>query len=129
MNIGLIEQVVRYSLAHGYHVVLDGILAASRYEQMLSGLKRHHGGPSHFYYLDVTLDETLRRHETRPMRTEVSAADLRSWYKPRDLLATIAERVIQQTSTLEQTVAAILADTQLLSADILRAAPPGEEDL
>jgi hypothetical protein len=49
VNIGLIDQVARYSLAHGYHVVLDGILAASRYEQMLAGLKRAHGGPSYFY--------------------------------------------------------------------------------
>ena len=27
VNIGLIDQVTRYSLDHGYHVVLDGILA------------------------------------------------------------------------------------------------------
>lgn len=29
---------------------------------MLAGLKRDHLGVSCFYYLDVCLDETLRRH-------------------------------------------------------------------
>ena len=38
VNIGLIDQVVRYSLDQGYHAVLDGILYADRYEQMLAGL-------------------------------------------------------------------------------------------
>jgi len=36
-NIGLIDQVTRYALDHGYHVVLDGILDAGHYEPMLAG--------------------------------------------------------------------------------------------
>jgi GNAT superfamily N-acetyltransferase/predicted kinase len=128
-NIGLIGQVARHSLAHGYHVVLDGILNASRYEPMLAGLKNHHDGPSYFYYLDVSLEETLRRHDTKPLRTVVSEADLRGWYRPRDLLTTIAERVIAETSTLDQTVAAVIAETGLMSAEVLRAAAPGKSDL
>jgi hypothetical protein len=43
-NIGLIEQVARYSLDQGYHVVLDGILYADRYERMLAGLQQDHPG-------------------------------------------------------------------------------------
>jgi len=41
-NIGLIDQVARYSLDHGYHVVLDGIFYADRYEPMLAALNRDH---------------------------------------------------------------------------------------
>jgi predicted kinase len=123
-NIGLIDQVARYALAAGYHVVLDGILNAGRYEQMLAGLHRDHDGPSHFYYLHISLEETLRRHETRAQRTEFSAADMRSWYRPRDLLATVTERVIPETSTLEETVSTILADTGLLSAGLIGDSQP-----
>ncbi len=36
-NIGLIDQVTRYALDHGYHVVLDGTLDAGHYEPMLAG--------------------------------------------------------------------------------------------
>lgn len=113
VNIGLIDQVVRYCLDHGYHVVLDGILRADAYEQMLAGLKLDHLGITRFYYLDVTLDETLRRHATRPQAT-FGADDMRGWYRPHDLLTTVGERVIPETSTLHETVDLILTDALLL---------------
>jgi hypothetical protein len=115
VNIGLIDQVVRYCLDHGYHAVVDGILRADAYEQMLAGLNHDHAGASSFYYLDVTLDETLRRHATRPQASEFTADDMRGWYRPHDLLTTIHERVIPETSTVRQTVEAILADAKLPS--------------
>jgi predicted kinase len=116
VNIGLIDQVARYSLDQGYHVVLDGILYADRYEEMLAGLQRDHLGRSCFYYLDIPLGETLRRHATRPLAAEVGEAQLRDWYRPRDLLTSVRERVIPEASTLQQTVERILADTQLLQS-------------
>jgi predicted kinase len=66
VNIGLIEQVARYSLDNGYHVILDGIFYADRYGPMLAALSRDHLGVSCFYYLDVSIEETLRRHLSRP---------------------------------------------------------------
>lgn len=125
VNIGLIDQVTRYSLDHGYHVILDGILRADRYEPILAGLGHDHLGLSRFYYLDVSIDETLRRHATRPQAAEFSASDMREWYRPRDLLATIRERVIPETSSLQQTAGLILSDTQLLQASPLSARPDG----
>jgi deoxyadenosine/deoxycytidine kinase len=115
VNIGLIDQVARYCLDHGQQVVLDGILYADRYEQTLAGLNRDHLGSSHFYYLDVSLDETLRRHASRPQATEFGPEEMRGWYCQRDLLSSIHERVIPETSTLEQTVKLILEETHLLA--------------
>jgi deoxyadenosine/deoxycytidine kinase len=114
VNIGLIDQVARYCLDHGQQVVLDGILYADRYEEALARLNRDHLGSSHFYYLDASLDETLRRHATRPQATEFGPDDMRGWYCQRDLLSSIHERVIPETSTLEQTVKLILEETHLL---------------
>jgi predicted kinase len=121
VNIGLIDVIARYSLDNGYHVVLDGIFYADRYETMVAGLARDHLGMSRFYYLDVSLEETFRRHATRPLAAEVSPDQMRDWYRPRDLLGGIDERIISETSTLAQTTALILADAQLLQAD-----PPAE---
>ena len=114
VNIGLIDQVTRYSLDSGYHVVLDGIFYADRYEPMLAGLAGDHRGVSRFYYLDVSMEETFRRHATRPQAAEFGPDDMRDWYRPRDLLAGICECIIPETSTLTQTTALILAETQLL---------------
>jgi hypothetical protein len=107
-NIGLIEQVVRYSLAHDYHVVLDGILDARRYEPMLAGLRQDHPGPSSFYYLDISFDESLRRHDTRGQRAEFGAAEMRRWYRPRDLLTTIPEAVMRAGAALAASFSAPL---------------------
>lgn len=105
---------MRYCLDHGQHVVPDGILCAPRYRQTLSGLNRDHLGSSQFYYLDVSLDETLRRHAARPQATEFGPDDMRGWYCQRDLLSSIHERVVPEASTLQQTVALILDETRLL---------------
>ncbi len=115
-NIGLIGQVARYSLDHGYHVILDGIFYADRYEPMLAALSSEHLGLSWFYYLDVSIDETLRRHITRPQAAEFGPDDMRQWYRPRDLLTGLREHVIAEASTLHETVSLILDETQLLKA-------------
>ncbi|MEU5861895.1 hypothetical protein ABZ815_12015 [Nonomuraea sp. NPDC047529] len=64
MNIGLLDAMCRHALNAGYHVILEGILARSRYGEMLQALFHDHGGTSHGYYLDVSLEETLHRHRT-----------------------------------------------------------------
>jgi hypothetical protein len=92
---------------------------------MLAGLRRDHVGLSCFYYLDVSWEETLHRHAARPQAAEFGADDMRGWYRPRDLLATVDERVIPETSTLAEITSLILAETQLLltrqEADAARA--------
>ncbi|MGH3188335.1 MAG: AAA family ATPase [Streptosporangiaceae bacterium] len=112
-NIGLIDQITRYSLDCGYHVVLDGIFYAGHYEPMLAALDRDHLGLSRFYYLDVSMEETFRRHATRPQAADFSASDMRGWYRSRDLLAGIREHVIPEASTVRQTTTLILDETQL----------------
>jgi predicted kinase len=124
-NIGLIDQITRYSLDHRYHVILDGILYADRYESMLAGLARDHLGVSRFYYLDVCLDETLRRHAQRPQSAEFSGDAMRDWYRERDLLTAIDERVIPETSTLAETTALILAESGLLQTEGSAISSPG----
>jgi predicted kinase len=118
VNVGLIDHVARYSLDHGYHAVLDGIFYADRYEQMLDGLRRDHLGQSCFYYLDVSWEETVRRHATRPQAADFGVDDMREWYRPRDLLTAVREQVIPETSTLQET-------TSLILAQALRPARPG----
>ena len=82
---------------------------------MLAGLGRDHRGRSDFYYLDVSFAETLRRHRSRPQASEFGPADLRSWYRPRDLLASVRECVIPESNTLSQSVDQILLETCLLA--------------
>ena len=92
-NIGLIAHTARYCLAIGYHVIVEGILYSGHYGSMLCDLISHHTGPAHVFYLDTSLEETLRRHASRPMAAEVGPERLREWYRERDLLAVPGEIV------------------------------------
>ncbi|MFH8800746.1 kinase [Streptomyces sp. NPDC017936] len=112
-NIGLIDTVARYALDAGYHVVVEGILYADHYGDMLARLRADHRGPTHGYYLDVPLDETLARHALKPIADEVDASLLRDWYRPLDLLPGGAETVIAADSPLAATVDRIMRDTGL----------------
>ncbi|RKR88386.1 putative kinase [Micromonospora pisi] len=100
----LIAQNVRFCLDHGYHVILEGIMHSARYRNMLTELRDAHRGRTQFVYLDVSLPETLRRHETRPEATEVSPENLRTWYAPHDVLGWPDELVLPETTTLEQAI-------------------------
>ncbi|KFG00786.1 AAA family ATPase [Streptomyces europaeiscabiei] len=112
-NIGLIDLTARYALDAGFHVVVEGILYADRYGDMLARLRADHRGPTHAYYLDVPLAETLARHATKPIADEVDETRLREWFRPRDLLPVGIETVIGADSALEETVGRIMLDTGL----------------
>ncbi|MEU7051971.1 MULTISPECIES: kinase [Streptomyces] len=112
-NIGLIDLTARYALDAGYHVVVEGILSADRYGDMLTRLRADHRGPTHNYYLDVPFEETLARHATKPLADEVDAKRLRDWYRPLDLLPGGIETVIGADSTLRETIDRIMFDTGL----------------
>jgi adenylylsulfate kinase-like enzyme len=56
VNIGLIEHIVRYTLASDYVVILEGILHAGHYEEMLRRLHHDFGGG--WYFLQVTWEES-----------------------------------------------------------------------
>ncbi|MGW0434819.1 kinase [Micromonospora sp. NPDC003197] len=105
----LIAQTVRLALDHGYHVVCEGIMNTSRYRDMLTSLRDGHRGRSLFCYFDVSLPETLRRHATRPQASEFSAQDMSGWYTPRDVLDWPDELIIDETSTLVDTISVISA--------------------
>lgn len=112
-NIGLIDLTARYALDAGYHVVVEGIFYADHYGDMLAGLRADHRGRTHAYYLDVPFAETLARHAQKPIADEVDEAQLRDWYRPRDLLAGAVETVIDADSALRDTVDRVMLETGL----------------
>ncbi|MFF7330468.1 AAA family ATPase [Streptomyces sp. NPDC008150] len=120
-NIGLIDLTVRYALDHGFHVVLEGILYVAHYGTMIDGLCRDHRGGTHLFYLDVPFTETLARHATKPIALDVTADQLRGWYRPLDLLPGGIERIVGAGSTVEAT-----ADLIVRTAGLGQSAAVGE---
>jgi 8-oxo-dGTP pyrophosphatase MutT (NUDIX family) len=66
-----IDLTTRFALSRGYHTILEGILNAEHYGQMLTALISDHAGSAFAYFLDVPFDETLRRHANQAGSAQV----------------------------------------------------------
>jgi hypothetical protein len=109
-NIGLIDQTARYALEHGYHVILEGGFYEPQYGEMLRQFVADHVGVTGVYYFQLSFEETVRRHATRPLAEVVTPEQMRAWYQPTDLLGVPGERMIDQDSSLDQTIERIITD-------------------
>lgn len=119
VNIGLIDLVTRYALDHGYITVLEGILYAAHYGEMLTRLRDDHLGRSLFYYLDVPFEETMRRHATKPQASQYGRAEMSSWWRDRDYLPQVSERIIAADTTADVAVEQIMGDIGKPVADVM----------
>lgn len=117
-----ITGVARTALDSGYHVVLEGILHAERYANVLRQLATDHRGTVAVYYLDVPFAETLRRHRNRP-EAGFTPDDMRAWYAEHDVLGTPGEHIIGEDSSLDQTATTILHTSGLAYARPLTPCP------
>jgi predicted kinase len=118
-----ITTVVRAALDSGYHVVVEGILHSGSYGGPLRQLIADHAGPSFVYWLDVSFDETVRRHQLRGEATRVTREDMRGWYTPLDLLGVSGEQIITESTSWTDTVDTILHSSGLADAAPLTPCP------
>jgi predicted kinase len=118
-----IMTVAQAALAHGYHLVLEGILHTRQYGEPLRQLIAGHPGPSFVFWLQVSLGETVRRHQQRAEPVGVTPEMMAAWYTPLDLLGVPAEQIIGEDSDLEQTVLTILHASGLAQRAALTPCP------
>lgn len=114
-NVGLIDLTARYALDHGFHVIVEGILYASHYGDMLTALCADHLGVTRRYYLHVPFTETLRRHATKLEATQYGEIEMAIWYRELDLLPGSVEQIISAETSLSDTVQRVMTDTRLAS--------------
>jgi predicted kinase len=110
---GFIATMVRAALGGGYHVVLEGILDSGQYGTPLRNLIDEHPGPAAVFYMDVSFDETVRRHQRRAEPIPVTPETMRGWYTARDVLGVANETVIPESMAFDDVVSMILHDSGL----------------
>lgn len=108
LNIDLIDTIARHSLTAGRDVIVEGILAESRYGDMLRALVDDHLGTTICAYLDVPFDETVRRHATRPQAAQFTAHEMAGWWQADDHLGVAGEIVIAHHHAADDVVARLL---------------------
>lgn len=105
--IALIDTVARHALDQGFHVVVEGILHAPHYGDMLRQLVADHRGRTSAFRWRLDFDETVARHATKPQAAEYGPDLMRQWYQADDPLAGLDEHVFDASVGLDQAVAAV----------------------
>lgn len=108
-DIDLIEQTVRFALGRGYDVVLEGILARSRYGPMLGRLATSHSF-TYAYYIDVSFEETLCRHANKPNAHEFGEKEMRGWWLENDVLGFPGEKHLSVELSFEESIGLIVSE-------------------
>ncbi|PDZ81767.1 hypothetical protein COO00_28500 [Bacillus toyonensis] len=109
----LLFEITKYGKGKCEFVILEGILNSRRYGDMLKELIHHFDGNAYIYYFDLSLEETIRRHNTREKRIEFGEDSLRKWYNPHDTIVVNRETVFTDAFTQKDIFYAILNDVAI----------------
>lgn len=106
----LLITLLEYGNAHCNYVILEGILYADWYRPLFESATELFGDRIFAYYYDLPFEETLKRHETKKEKFEFGEAQMRSWWREKDLLDIIPEKIFRQDVSLESAVEFIFHD-------------------
>lgn len=109
----MIKANVLIALHDGYDVILEGIFNVHSYKETFEEIFDEHNDKNYIFTFDISFEETLRRHRTKPNKDEWSESDMKDWYHPKDILGYNFEHVIQEQSNLEQTLISINLVTKI----------------
>ena len=82
---------------------------------MLHQLLNDFQGEKLIYYFDVSFEETVRRHATKPNAHEFGEAEMRQWWKDQDILGVPGEQRIGEKQVQAEIVDMIRRDVLALS--------------
>ena len=62
------------------------------------------------YYYDLSFEETLLRHQTKPNRFEFGEAEMRRWWNEKDYIGIIPEKILTNAVSLDEAISLIYND-------------------
>lgn len=106
----LLMEMLQYGHSHCETVILEGILDAEYYRPLFELASELFGHEIFAYYYDLTFEETLIRHQTKPCRDKFGREEMQRWWKEKDWMKIIPEKVISADMTQADTVEMIYQD-------------------
>lgn len=100
----LIMNLLQFGKKNSEITILEGILDSEFYKPLFElAVKEYQCNIFAFYY-DLPLEETLLRHNTKPNRADFGEADMRRWWKEKDYIGIIPEKIIGEDESLVEAV-------------------------
>lgn len=111
MRLEMFETDILIALRHNFDVIVEGILNPQTYVPIFEHIREKSGAEAHMFYFDVSLDETMRRHEGRDKAKLFPADAMQEWYEFAQKSGLEWEVIIPEESTIDETIANIRATT------------------
>lgn len=103
-SLPLMIELLRYGRRNSEITILEGILPSKEYKPLFEVALEEYRENIFSYYYDISFEETLRRHQTKPNRDEFGEVDMRRWWKEKDFLEIIPQTVLNEDVSLRETV-------------------------
>lgn len=109
-SLPLMQELLKYGRERSEVTVLEGILPSDAYRPLFETALEEFGDRIYAYYYDISFEETLRRHSTKPNRGDFGEKEMRRWWREKDLLDIIPERILTEDLTIDDAMNTILRD-------------------
>ncbi|WP_235805592.1 hypothetical protein [Liquorilactobacillus oeni] len=106
----LIKLICEFGRDKVDYVILEGILGAQKYKQMILELLRFFNNEAFIYYFDIPFAETLRRHSSRKKAQGFGAAEMKKWWLKKDFLKLPNEKNLGAELSQDEIVKLIIKD-------------------
>lgn len=100
----LMIQLLKYGRENSEVTIVEGILPAKEYCGLFETAVKEYGQDIFAYYYDLPFEETLYRHSTKPNRNDFGEADMRRWWKEKDFLPMIQEKILREDLNFQDAV-------------------------
>jgi len=100
----LIMQLLKYGRQNSDITILEGILPVETYMPLFEMAIQEYGKDIFAFYYDLPFEETLQRHATKPNKEDFGEQDMRRWWKEKDFIDIIPEKIITKKLSVSDTV-------------------------
>lgn len=105
--IRLMSDMAQFGNALGYDVIIEGILSKKKYATMLGRLLKKFDR-TYTFYLDVSFEETVRRHQTKSKKNEFGEDEMRNWWIEKDYLGADGEIILPEALSTDEVLRLIV---------------------
>ena len=84
LAIPLMKELLSYGNKHSEVVLLEGIMYADWYQSLFQLAVQLYDTRVYAYYFDLPFEETLKRHQTKPNRSDFGEEEMRRWWREKD---------------------------------------------
>lgn len=109
-SLPLMAEMLKFGRENSEVTILEGILPKEKYLPLFEKAAELFDDEIYAYYYDISFEETLRRHRTKPQADEWGEEEMRAWWVDRDYLENISEATFDESVSLEAALERICCD-------------------